>query len=92
MKSSTTKKSLSKQRKEEHKEKLIQDLTVNTLRSRLVDFTQQILIHQGIDPESDAFKDALGVLSLQQFDEIAEERVSLRRCCNLKCPKKLPEE
>jgi hypothetical protein len=79
-------------RKQEHKERLVQDLTVNSLRGRLIDFCQQLLIHQAIEPKSEVFDFALGVLSLQQVEDIMEERVSLRRCCNLKCSEKVPEE
>lgn len=82
----------SHKRKQEHKERLVQDLTVNSLRGRLIDFCQQLLIHQAIDPASEVFDYALGVLSLQQVEDIMEERVSLRRCCNLRCHEKVPEE
>ena len=51
-------------RKQEHKERLVQDLTVNSLRGRLIDFCQQLLIHQAIEPKSEVFDYALGVLSL----------------------------
>ena len=39
------KSSAAHKRKQEHKERLVQDLTVNSLRGRLIDFCQQLLIH-----------------------------------------------
>ena len=55
-------------------------------------YAQKLLIHQLVDVESIDYDHMINVMSANDLQEIAEERVAQRRCCNLKCASILTEE
>lgn len=76
-------------RKDLHKETLVKDLTFNSLRIKIIGYSQKMLICNEIDDE---FNAALSLQNGISLDEIVEERVSMFRCCNLRCAQVLPEQ
>ena len=51
-----------------------------------------MLIHQLLEVDTLVFDHFLNVISSNDYQEIAEERVALRRCCNLRCPQFLSDD
>lgn len=68
----------------------MQELTLNSTRIRIISHLEILLIFNELtQTEVDL---ALTVLNQESFTQIAEERVSMNKCCNLKCKAILPAD
>lgn len=84
----TSKKALLEERKSAAKDKIVQDLTLNQTRLNILSHLQYLLIYTELPPPDVDL--ALTALNSESFHMISEERVSMNKCCNLKCKELIP--
>lgn len=70
------------QQKNAKREEIVHDLTLNTLRVKLLSHLQRLLIYNELDL-SGGVEVPLKVMSVESFHQVAEERFNGNTCCNL---------
>lgn len=94
-KDNTIKKLTAKERKIQaaKRSEISGQLSLSFLRDKLLDLSQHILVQNDIFLISESkeicgkdLNTLIGSLNVSRFNDVTEERLSMNKCCNLKCP------